>query len=96
MTETENNVLEINKNNYVEADFMSRKFVNAEIRNRAYINVLSAELVTDYLGDNGHQTEDIVALHSISKILDISVIALQYLSNLTHLKPSFSFSSVKS
>ena len=70
MTETENNVLEINKNNYVEADFMSRKFVNAEIRNRAYINVLSAELVTDYLGDNGHQTEDIVALHSISKILE--------------------------
>ena len=70
MTETENNVLEINKNNYLEADFMSRKFVNAEIRNRAYINVLSAELVTDYLGDNGHQTEDIVALHSISKILE--------------------------
>ena len=35
-------VLEIGKENYTEADFMSKRFVNAEVRNRAYINVLGS------------------------------------------------------
>ena len=70
MAEVQNMVLEIDKNNYVEADFMSRRFVNAEVRNRAYINVLSAELFIRYLADNGHPTDDIVSMHSISKVLE--------------------------
>jgi len=70
MAEVQNTVLEINKSNYEEADFMSRRFINAETRNRAYINVLGAELFTHYLAGNGYETEDIVSMHSISKVLE--------------------------
>ena len=70
MAELETMVLDIDKNDYIEADFMSRRFVNAETRNRAYINVLGAELFIRYLADNGYNTEDIVSMHSISKVLE--------------------------
>ena len=70
MAELQTLVLNIDKNDYIEADFMSRRFVNAETRNRAYINVLGAELFIRYLADNGYETEDIVSMHSISKVLE--------------------------
>lgn len=73
-------VLEIGKENYTEADFMSKRFVNAEVRNRAYINVLGSELFIKFLAENGIKTEDVISMHSISKIIeniDIADVILQ-------------------
>lgn len=74
-------VLEITKENYAEADYMSARFINAEVRNRAYINVLGAELFIKYLADKGINTENIVSMHSISKILENIDIADVFLPN---------------
>lgn len=78
----ENILLEADKENYTEADFMSKRFVNAETRNRAYINVLGSELFIKYLADNGIKTDDIISLHSISKILENIDIADVLLPNI--------------
>ena len=79
MTQTEGTVIYIEKENTTEAEFMSRNFVNAEIRNKAYLNALGAELVAKYLQSEGFDTANTHNIHSISKILediDISDILL--------------------
>jgi len=73
--------LEITQENYAEADYMSARFINAGVRNRAYINVLGAELFIKYLADKGIDTENIVSMHSISKILENIDIADVFLPN---------------
>lgn len=75
-------VLEIGKENYTEADFMSKRFVNAEVRNRAYINVLGSELFIKFLDENGIKTEDVISMHSISKIIENIDIADVILPNI--------------
>lgn len=60
----------IEKDNITEAEFMSRSFVNKEIKNRAYINALGAELVTKYIASEGINVEEAHNIHSISKILE--------------------------
>lgn len=75
-------VLEIGKENYTEADFMSKRFVNAEVRNRAYINVLGSELFIKFLTENGIKTEDVISMHSISKIIENIDIADVILPNI--------------
>lgn len=75
-------VLDIDKENYTEADFMSKRFVNSEVRNRAYINVLGAELFIRFLTDNGIKTDDIISMHSISKIVENLDIADVILPNI--------------
>ncbi len=75
-------VLEIGKENYTEADFMSKRFVNAEVRNRAYINVLGSELFIKFLEENGIKTEDVISMHSISKIIENIDIADVILPNI--------------
>ena len=75
-------VLEIGKENYTEADFMSKRFVNAEVRNRAYINVLGSELFIKFLAENGIKTEDVISMHSISKIIENIDIADVILPNI--------------
>lgn len=75
-------VLEIDKGNYTEADFMSKRFINAEVRNRAYINVLGAEIFIKFLADNGINTDDIISMHSISKIVENLDIADVILHNI--------------
>lgn len=75
-------VLEIDKENYTEADFMSKRFINAEVRNRAYINVLGAEIFIKFLADNGINTDDIISMHSISKIVENLDIADVILPNI--------------
>lgn len=60
----------IEKDNITEAEFMSRSFVNKEIKNRAYINALGAELVTKYIASEGINIEEAHNIHSISKILE--------------------------
>lgn len=69
----------IEEENKIEAEFMSRSFVNPVVKNRAYINALGAELVMKYLAAEGVDVSDLHNLHSISKILekvDISDILL--------------------
>ncbi len=75
-------VLEIGKENYTEADFMSKRFVNAEVRNRAYINVLGSELFIKFLAENGIKTDDVISMHSISKIIENIDIADVILPNI--------------
>ena len=79
MTQTEGTVIYIEKENTTEAEFMSRSFVSNELKNRAYLNALGAELMIHYLKNEGIDAADTNNLHSISKILeevDISDILL--------------------
>ena len=79
MANTQEAIIYIEKENHIEAEFMSRNFVNKEIKNRAYINAIGAELVMKYLSSEGIKVDEIHNLHSISKILenlDISDILL--------------------
>ena len=69
----------VEEENKIEAEFMSRSFVNPTVKNRAYVNALGAELVMKYLAAEGVDVSDLHNLHSISKILekvDISDIML--------------------
>ena len=69
----------IEQENKTEAEFMSRSFVTSDIKNRAYINALGAELILKYLSSEGVDVNNVHNLHSISKILekiDISDIEL--------------------
>lgn len=69
----------IEDENKTEAEFMSRSFVKKDLKNRAYINALGAELAIKYLTSEGFDTSDLHNMHSISKILeklDISDIML--------------------
>ena len=70
MAELQQTLIYIEKENYEEADFMSRSFVTREIKNRAYLNVLGAEVVMKYLASEGIDVESVYNLHSISKILE--------------------------
>lgn len=72
-------LINIEQENKSEAEFMSRSFVNSEIKNRAYLNALGAELIIHYLKNEGIDASDTNNLHSVSKILeevDISDILL--------------------
>ena len=87
MASKQETLIYIEKENITEAEFMSRSFVNKEVKNRAYINALGAELLTKYLASEGVDVSDLHNLHSISKILeknDISDILL----------PKFLYSSI--
>lgn len=58
------------RNDLLEAEYMSRSFVNKEIHDRAYINALGADLVTKYLETEGVNVENLHNIHSMSKILE--------------------------
>ena len=72
--------LRIEENNLEEAGFMSKSFVQEEIKNRAYINIVGAELLKKYLETECDiKTEDLFNIHSVTRILehmDISDIIL--------------------
>ena len=73
-------IIFIEKENHIEAEFMSRNFVNKEIKNRTYINAIGAELVMKYLSTEGIKVDDIHNIHSISKVLenlDISLVKIK-------------------
>ena len=70
------------KEHYTEAEFMSRSFVNKEIKNRAYVNAFGAELVIKYLTTEGFDTSDLNNIHSVSKILESIDIADIMLPNI--------------
>lgn len=70
MAGNQETLIYIENENKTEAEFMSRSFVNSELKNRAYINALGAELVIKYLVTEGIDTSEVHNLHSISKILE--------------------------
>lgn len=79
MAEKQQTLIYIEKENHEEARFMSRNFVNKEVKNRAYLNALGAELLTGYLASDGIDVSGLHNIHSISRILennDISDILL--------------------
>ncbi len=72
----------IEKDNTTEAEFMSRSFVDRQVRNRAYINALGAELVMKFLTSEGLNVSNVHNIHSISKILEKYDIADVLLPNI--------------
>lgn len=82
MANTQETLIYIEKENHTEAEFMSRNFVNKELKNRAYLNALGAELVTKYLTSEGIKFNNVHNLHSISKVLESVDIADILLPNI--------------
>lgn len=82
MASKQETLIYIEKENTTEAEFMSRSFVNKEVKNRAYINALGAELLTKYLASEGIDVSEVRNLHSISKILEKNDIADILLPNI--------------
>ena len=82
MANTQETLIYIEKENHTEAEFMSRNFVNKELKNRAYLNALGAELVTKYLISEGIKVNNVHNLHSISKVLESVDIADILLPNI--------------
>ena len=70
MARRQETLIYIEKENTAEAEFMSRNFVKPEIKNKAYINALGAELVIKYLSSEGINVSNLHNIHSISKILE--------------------------
>ncbi len=65
-----------------EAQFMSGSFVETEVKNRAYINTLGAEIFSRYLASEGVDTSKLHNLHSISKLIETVDIADILLPNI--------------
>jgi len=82
MGSKQNALIYIEKDNTTEAEFMSRNFVDTEIRNRAYINALGAELVMKYLASCDIDVKNVHNIHSNSKILEKYDIADVLLPNI--------------
>jgi len=75
--------LKIEENILEEAGFMSKSFVQEAIKNRAYINIVGAELLKKYLeSECGIKTEDLSNIHSITRILECLDIADIILPNI--------------
>ncbi len=70
MARRQETLIYIEKENTAEAEFMSRNFVKPEIKNKAYINALGAELLIKYLASEGIDVSNVHNIHSISKILE--------------------------
>lgn len=74
-------LLNITKDNLAEAQFMSSSFIDAEVKNRAFLNTLGAEIAADYLSYNGLLRDNLKNVHSIKKVLGKTDIADIILSN---------------
>lgn len=82
MAELQETLIYVEKENIEEAEFMSRNFVTREIKTRAYLNALGAELIIKYIKSEGIDTNNLHNLHSISKILEKYDIADVLLPNI--------------
>ena len=82
MASKQETLIYIEDENIKEAEFMSRSFVDKELKNRAYLNALAAELAMKYLASEGIKIEDLHNIHSISKIIESIDIADIQLPNI--------------
>src|SRR5574344_1700372 len=58
MSGKQESLIYVENENKAEAEFMSRSFVKTDVKNRAYINALGAELVMKYLASDGIDLEN--------------------------------------
>ncbi len=82
MSDIQQTLIYIGSENIEEAKFMSRNFVNPEIKTRAYINTLGAEIIKNYMASEGLDIVNLHNIHSISKILESMDIADILLPNI--------------
>ncbi len=82
MSSKQETLIYIEKEEAAEANFMSRTFINKEVKNRAYINTLGAELVMKFLNSEGIDVKNLHNMHSISKVLESLDIADILLPNI--------------
>lgn len=70
----------IDENDEKNAGISAKKFTKEDLKNRAYYNILGANLVKKFLADKNIDVSDIYNLHNINKVLeelDISDIMLK-------------------
>lgn len=75
----DNTLIYIEENDKIEASIAAKGFADDEVKNRAYINALGAELALKYLTSENINVSNIYNMHSIKKVLeetDISDIML--------------------
>ncbi len=82
MSNKQETLIYIEKEEAAEAHFMSRNFINKEVKNRAYINTLGAELVMKFLNSEGVDVKNLHNIHSVSKVLECLDIADILLPNI--------------
>lgn len=82
MSNKQETLIYIEKEEAAEANFMSRNFINKEIKNRAYVNTLGAELVMKFLNSEGIDVKNLHNMHSISRVLESLDIADILLPNI--------------
>ena len=80
--ETKELFVNILSENLAEAEFMCANFIDQEVKNRAFVNVLGAEAVINYLSENDIETDYLRNLHSVKRILEKTNIADIILSNI--------------
>lgn len=80
--ETKELFVNILSENLAEAEFMCANFIDNEVKNRAFVNVLGAEAVINYLSENDIDTDYVRNLHSVKRILEKTNIADIILSNI--------------
>lgn len=76
-------ILEIKEENLEEAGFMSKSFVQDEIRNRAYVNIIGAELLKKYVNEEcAIKTDNMFHIHLITRVLEYMDISDLILPNI--------------
>ncbi|MDY6382932.1 MAG: hypothetical protein SPL70_03400 [Cyanobacteriota bacterium] len=75
-------LIAVSKENLSEAEFMCGSYVDKIVRNRIFLNVLGAEVFSQYLNNNGVNTEDIHYIHSIKRVVEHTDIADIILPNI--------------
>ena len=75
-------LLNIAEDNQAEALFMSKTFVDENIKRRVYINTLGAECVMKYLADNKISVDNTRNIHSITRVIEKADIADILLDNI--------------
>ena len=75
-------LLNIAEDNQAEALFMSKTFVDENIKRRVYINTLGAECVMKYLAANKISVDNTRNIHSITRVIEKADIADILLDNI--------------
>ena len=78
----ETELLEITNDNLSEAQFMASNFIDYDVQNRVFFNVIGSETVTTYLGKMGVDVENVSSIHSIKRIVEKVDIADIILDNI--------------
>lgn len=78
----DNTLIYIEENDKIEASIAAKGFADEEVKNRAYINSLGAELALKYLTSENINVSNIYNIHSIKKVLEATDISDIMLPNI--------------